>query len=501
MGMTTHSWLLSLTWLLPLGTAALFLLIPERHQAAFRRISLLSNTANLVLILFLTTLFAWMAAPAVEGSTLTVLQFRGEADWLPALGVRYIVGVDGISILMMLLAAVLMVCGTMVSWKVNDRAREFFVLLHVLAAGVFGSFISFDLFVFNEITIIPAYLLIAVFGSGRKEYAAMKLTLMLVGASTLILLGILGLYFESGLRTFDLLALSQVKLPLDFQLWAFPALFLGFGMLGALFPFHVWSPDGHSSAPTAVSMFLAGVHMKLGGYGCLRIAMYLLPEGAAAWMDIFLVLATAGVVWGGLTALRQRDLKYLNAYSSVSHCGLVLFGFAVLNHTSVKGAVLQMLAHGFLTALFFALIGMIYSRTHTRMVDEMGGLRVRMPFLGGALAITGFAALGLPGLAAFPAEFTLFFGGLSHAGMLQKVCTLLAISSIVVTAVYILRAVNGVLHGPQQARYAKVLDATWMERVPVILLVVCLLAMGLYPAWWADLIGAAVEPIVNNVLR
>ncbi|HLP41218.1 MAG TPA: NADH-quinone oxidoreductase subunit M, partial [Fibrobacteria bacterium] len=325
--------LLTLTWVLPLASALVLMAIPAAHAAAIRRLSLAANAAVLGLVVFLAIAFAAAPPAAAPGATGTVLAFAARLEWFPSFHIHYHVGVDAISMSLMVLAAVIVFTGTLASWSIQDRAKEFFILLQILSAGVFGSFISFDLFaffVFNELTLIPTYLLIGLFGSGRKEYAAMKLNLMLMGGSALILVGIFGLYFQSGIRSFDILELAGIRFDREFQLWAFPALFLGFGILGNMFPFHIWSPDGHASAPTAISMLLAGVHMKLGSYGCLRIAMYLLPEGAREWMDVFLYLAVAGTVWGALVAVKQKDLKYLNAYASVSHCGLVFVGLTVL---------------------------------------------------------------------------------------------------------------------------------------------------------------------------
>ena len=504
------AWILSATWLLPLFSAGALMAFPAGSRdggAGIKRFSLFANGLNLALIVWLCWLFFRNPPAAVLGSTLPSLAFVTDIAWFPRWGIRYHVGVDAISMSLMLLAGIVVFCGTLASWGVRDRAREFFVLLQVLAAGVFGSFIAFDLFaffVFNELTLIPTYLLIGMFGSGRKEFAAMKLNLMLMGGSALVLLGILGLYVESGIRSFDIADLSQIRFETGFQMWAFPVVFLGFGILGNMFPFHIWSPDGHASAPTAISMFLAGVHMKLGSYGCLRIAMYLMPEGARAWMDVFLVLAAAGVVWGGIVAIRQKDLKYMNAYSSVSHCGLVFLGLAVLNPVGLRGAVMQMLAHGFITAAVFCLIGMIYARTHTRHIPDMTGLMGRMPFLSVSFIIAGFAALGLPGLAGFAAELNVFLGGFAAGNPLAVVCTALAVLSIVVTAIYVLRATNTILHGPPPtpgSAAAAAGDATWLERIPLLLLLAAIVLMGLFPGRLIVLIDQALLPILNNLNR
>lgn len=496
--------LLTLTWLLPLASAGILMAFPSTQAVAVRRFSLAVNGINLLLIGILAVAFCAHPPQVSAGSSESVLAFVTDISWFAALNIRYHAGVDAISMAMMVMAAVVVFCGTLASWKIEDRTKEFFILLQVLAAGVFGSFITFDLFaffVFNELTLIPTYLLIGMFGSGRKEYAAMKLNLMLMGGSALILLGILGIYFESGIHTFDILELSRVHFDKSFQLWAFPALFLGFGILGNMFPFHIWSPDGHASAPTAVSMFLAGVHMKLGSYGCLRIAMYLLPEGCRMWMDAFLVLAVAGVVWGAFVAVKQKDLKYLNAYSSVSHCGLVFLGLAVLNATGLRGAVMQMLAHGFITAAVFCLIGIIYARTHTRKISEMSGLMASMPFLSICFIIAGFAALGLPGLAGFAAELNVFLGGFTTGRPLPVILTGFAVLSIVVTAIYVLRATNTILHGPPKVGAVATGDADFLEKVPLVLLLVCILAMGLFPGRLAALLDQAILPILNNLNR
>ncbi len=279
--------------------------------------------------------------------------------------------------------------------------------------GAYGFFISLDLFIlffFLEIAVIPKYLLIGIWGSGKKEYSANKLALMLMGGSALVLVGLLGIYFSNSLRTFDLLELSQLNIPIQTQMICFPLLFVGFGVFTALFPFHTWVPDGHSSAPTAGSMFLAGISMKLGGYGCLRVATYIMPEGAKEYATIIIVLSVIAILYGAFATMMQKDLKYINAYSSVSHCGFVLLGIGMLTKTSMTGAVMQMVSHGLMTALFFAVIGMIYERTHTRQVNEMGGLLKRMPFIITVLFIVGLCSLGLPGLSGFVAEMTVFMG-------------------------------------------------------------------------------------------
>jgi len=329
----------------------------------------------------------------------------------------------------------------------------------------------------------------------------MKLTLMLMGGSALLLVSILGIYYFAGGDTMNLLEIAQRHIPVEAQRYLFPLAFMGFGVLGALFPFHTWSPDGHASAPTAVSMLHAGVLMKLGGYGAFRVAMYLMPEAAHEQAWIFLILTGISVVYGAFSAVVQTDLKYINAYSSVSHCGLVLFAILMMNETAMTGAVMQMLSHGLMTALFFALIGMIYGRTHTRLITEMGGLMKIMPFLGVSYVIAGMASLGLPGLSGFVAEMTIFVGAFQETDTFHRVLTIVATSSIVITAVYILRVVGKILYGKiQDPHHAGLSDATWWERVSVVTLIIAVVALGSAPFWISDMIHNSLMPVVEKLM-
>lgn len=503
--------LLTATWVIPVLVVVLSMLPGRDNHMAVKKISLLGNGLNLGLIIWICFKFIDATAndPVAPNATETKLYFTQTIPWFDLLNIEYNIGVDGISVLMMLLTGVVIFCGVLASWGVEKQAREFFILLNVLVSGVYGVFISFDLFtlfLFYEVAVLPMYLLIGLWGTGNKEYSAMKLTIMLVAGSAFILAGILGLYFEyaqlhGGEGSFNMILLAQEKFPMVFQNWAFPALFVGFGVLGALYPFHTWSPDGHASAPTAVSMLHAGVLMKLGGYGCLRVAMYLLPEACHVWMPLFLVLITINVFYGALGAIKQTDLKYVTAYSSVSHCGLVLFGFAAMTFIGFQGAVLQMISHGLMTALFFCLIGMIYGRTHTRIMSEMGGLMKQIPFLGVAFVICGLAGLGLPSLSGFVAELTIFIGAFENTSTLNRVCTVLAVLSIITTAVYVLRAANTMLGGPLNEKFADLKDATLIEKMPVVILLFCLFAMGILPFWMVEIVKGAIVPIYNNIMR
>ena len=436
------------------------------------------------------------------GETAQML-FTESHVWYAPLNIHYAVGVDGISVAMLLLSAVIVFTGTFASWQMKTDVKAYFLWFCLLSVGVFGFFISVDLFtmfMFYEVALIPMYLLIGVWGSGRKEYAAMKLTLMLMGGSAFLLTGILGIYFTAGATTMNIMEISQLSIPMNHQYWIFCLTFIGFGVLGALFPFHTWSPDGHAAAPTSVSMLHAGVLMKLGGYGCFRVAIFLMPQAAQELSWIFLILTGIGVVYGAYGAVVQTDLKYMNAYSSVSHCSLVLFAILMLNRTAMTGAVLQMLSHGLMTALFFSLIGVIYGRTHTRDIREMGGLMRIMPFASVCYVIAGFASLGLPGFSGFVAEMTVFIGSFEHADLLRRVLTILAATSIVVTAVYILRTVGKILYGPvQNPDHLKLDDAHWYERFSAVALIACIVAVGVWPSGAQGLIYESLGPIMEHL--
>ena len=455
----------------------------------------------------LLALSGWLTLEFIHlreiGETAPML-FTYSVEWFNPLNIAYSVGLDGISVVMLLLSSVIVFTGTFASWQLKPLTKEYFLWFTLLSTGVFGFFICTDLFtmfMFYEVALIPMYLLIGVWGSGNKEYAAMKLTLMLMGGSALLIIGILGIYFFSGATTMNVLEIAQMhNIPVETQKVFFPFIFIGFGVLGALFPFHTWSPDGHASAPTAVSMLHAGVLMKLGGYGCFRVAMYLLPDAAQELSWIFLILTTISVVYGALSACVQTDLKYINAYSSVSHCGLVLFALLMMTKTACTGAILQMLSHGLMTALFFALIGMIYGRTHTRDVRKLGGLMKIMPFLSVGYVIAGLANLGLPGFSGFIAEMTIFVGSFEVAGTFHTACTVIACCSIVVTAVYILRVVGKILFQEvADPHYLQLTDATWDERFSVCCLIFCVAALGMAPLWASNVIADGVAPILSVI--
>lgn len=492
---------LSLLIILPLVTVVAVLSCRSRNW--IRWISFTGVAVQLLLAVGLLAAY-WKERAGGNGAGML---FEYRMSWFAPLHIDYHVGVDGISVAMVLLTAFVMVAAVLVSWGVERMAKEFFVLLLLLSAGAYGFFLSLDLFTlffFLEVSVIPKYLLIGIWGSGRKEYSAMKLALMLMGGSALAFVGLLGVYYHtggvSGPHTFDWQAIAQAHFPVAVQLVFFPFLFVGFGIFTALFPFHTWVPDGHSSAPTAASMFLAGISMKLGGYGCLRVAVYLMPDAARAYSPYIILLATIAILYGAFATMMQKDLKYINAYSSVSHCGFILLGIGMLTRTAIMGAVMQMISHGLMTALFFAAIGMIYDRTHTRQVERLGGLLKVMPFISTIFVIAGLCSLGLPGLSGFVAEMTVFIGSWQHPGGMYRLATVLACSSIVVTAVYILRANAQTIMGPiREPQYNRLTDAGWNERLAGILLVAGIFAIGVAPFWLTDLLGPGVGTIMGHV--
>lgn len=467
--------------------------------------------ASLLLLAALYLCYMFVGARAADPDS--AMLFQSSSMWFEPLNIHLAVGVDGISVLMILLSAIIVFTGTFASWKIEPLTKEYFLWFILLSTGVFGFFISIDLFtmfMFYEVALIPMYLLIGVWGSGNKNYAAMKLTLMLMGGSALLLISILGIYYHAG-ETMNLVEIARNGVDLEWQNWLFVAAFVGFGVLGAMFPFHTWSPDGHASAPTAVSMLHAGVLMKLGGYGCFRIAIYLMPHAAMELGWIFMILTGISVVYGAFAACVKTDLKYINAYSSVSHCGLVLFAILMLNQTAMSGAVLQMLSHGLMTALFFALIGMIYGRTHTRDVREMGGLMQIMPFLSVGYIIAGLASLGLPGLSGFVAEMTIFLGSfenttvynavLGDGNLFRHAFALVTTTSIVITAVYILRVVGKLLFGPvQNEHHRKLDDAHWYERFSTVSLMLAIAVLGCFPDLANLILRDSFAPIVDHIM-
>jgi NADH-quinone oxidoreductase subunit M len=482
----------------PFVAAVIILMMPAQRKNEVRAVAL----ASAVFALFLS-FWAYFSYDQAAGG----YQFIEQYHWLPALGISLYFGVDGISAPLVLLTGVVMFTGVLISWGddhpdvmagIQDRPREFFAFHFLLAGGVFGVFVSLDLFMlffFYEIAVFPMYLLIAIWGWVKtREYAAMKLTLYLFLGSVVSLVGVLAMYWTSGLKTFDMLALENAGFSQTFQnIWFLPV-FFGFAVLGGIWPFHNWSPDGHVAAPTAVSMFHAGVLMKLGAFAALRVGIMLLPQGAETWKWLIMSFAAIAVVYGAYIAFVQMDFKYMVGFSSVSHMGLVMLGFSTLNREGLLGSGMQMFSHGVMTALFFAVVGMIYDRAHTRQIPELGGMAKIMPFATVGFIIGGLVSMGMPLFSGFVAEFPIFMGVWREQWLVAVVSSI----SIVITAAYIMRNIRSVFFGDMPEKLeGHITDVTVLDKVAIGTLCFFMVVIGLFPSFMVPLVESGVE----NILR
>jgi NADH-quinone oxidoreductase subunit M len=469
--------------------AALVALVPGEKPVAARIAAL--TTASLSLVVTLWTI--------AQGQATATLRHIIDVPWISAIGARYHLAADGISVTLLLLTGIAAIAGILFSWNVSRRVNQFFAFYLTLIGGVYGVFLSFDLFllfVFYEIAIIPKYFLIAIWGSTNKEYGAMKLALYSFVGSAMVMIGLIAAYVLAGAKTFDLVQLAQQPFPHSFQLWAFPLVFVGFAILAGLWPFHTWAPTGHVAAPTAASMLLAGVVMKLGAYGALRVAMTLFPDGLAAWREEIALLAMVGIVYGAGVALVQKDFKFVIGYSSVSHMGFVLLGLMTLSVVGLSGAVLQMFSHGIIAGLLFAVVGrMVYDRAHTRELTTLEGMNLSraLPFAAVTFVLAGVASMGLPGFSGFVAEIQVLLG----AWKVFPVYTALAAVGILIGVAYTLRAMVKAFFG-QQPEHVKAHGGTLAaisipERIGAVMLLATTLLIGVYPRLLLDLIGPSFD--------
>ena len=482
-------------FLIPLGTALLLMLIPSRERSLIIALTAVSSLAMFVISVMVFLQYDFDGA-----------QFQGVRAWtymenigiLGEDGIQLKVGIDGIAAAMVLLTGIVIMPGTWVSWKIQDGLKDFFILLYVLTAGVFGTFVMLDMFVwflFYELALLPMYLLIGVWGSTRKEYGAMKLMIMLLAGSILIFTGIFAVYAEAGLGTFDLPTLYAVDFDPGFQKLYFPMIAIGCGILAALFPFHSWSPDGHAAAPTAVSMLHAGVLMKLGAFGVIRLGFQMLPEGGAFWAPALMTLGITAALYGAISALRQTDMKLMTGFSSVSHMGYVMVGLGTMNVIGWSGAVLQMFAHGIMTALFFLLIGGMYDQAHNRDIPNFSGLARQMPVWTVFFVIAGLASLGLPGMSGFVAEVHIFIGAFRAYPIVGG----LAVLTAGITATYLLRMFSQAFFGEFNTRWEHLGDITWAERAGATVLAATILLMGLWPSPWVSRISTTIAETIPGV--
>ena len=480
---------LSVIVFIPMVAAFVLLTMKPEQKKAIRVTAL--TAALLALALSIWVYFAYDKAAAGY-------QFIEKYNWMPMLGISLHFGVDGLSAPLVLLTGIVMVTGVMISWGIDDRPREFFAFLFILATGVFGVFASLDLFMlffFYEIAVFPMFLLIVIWGWIKtREYAAMKLTLYLFIGSVISLVGALVMFWTSGAHTFDMLVLETVKFTPDFQkIWFLPV-FLGFAILGGIFPFHNWSPDGHVAAPTAVSMFHAGVLMKLGAFAALRVGIMLLPEGAKFWSPLIMGLALVNIVYGAFIASVQTDFKYVIGFSSVSHMGLVMMGFATLKPEGLIGAGVQMFSHGVMTALFFAAVGMVYDRAHTRDIPKLGGMIKPLPLVGIGVIIGSLVSMGMPGFSGFVAEFPIFMG----IWKTQWVVAVIAAISIVVTASYVLLVVRRVFFGQMPEEFeGHITPITTLDKIALVLLMALMVGIGLFPALMVPWVESGVHHVLT----
>lgn len=495
------AWTLYISFL----SAGAFLLLPRRRDRDARWVALAVASA-------LCGIGA-VGAFALAGG----LRMFVSADWIPSLGIRLELGADGVSLTLVLLTGIAALAGVLFSWNVQDRPREFFALFFLLIGGVYGVFLSFDLFllfVFYEIAIIPKYFLIAGWGSTQREYGAMKLALYSFVGSAMVLAGLLGAYVVSGSTTMNVVELARFPFPQSFQWWAFPLVFAGFAILAGLWPLHTWAPTGHVAAPTAASMLLAGVVMKLGAYGCLRVAMALFPLGMApwgfeiaglgSWREVFALLGATGIAYGGLVALVQRDFKFVIGYSSVSHMGFVLLGLMTLTSVGLTGAVLQMFSHGVIAGLLFAVVGrMVYDRAHTRDLSELGPMELNrlLPFATTVFVLAGVASMGLPGFSGFVAELQVLAGAWrAFPGL-----AIVAGFGVLIGVGYTLRAIQRAFFAsgerPVPQAGLKDLRITAAERIGAVLLISVSIFVGIYPTLLLRIIDAGLGSAMFEALR
>ncbi len=483
--------ILTLITFIPIIGIIIIALVPKRVEKSAKYIALVFSIIVLGLAIYLLANF---------NSSIGTMQFEEKYQWIESVNVTYHLGIDGISMPIVFLTCLLTVLGVLVSWNINKKPKGFFALLLLLEVGMIGVFLSLDFilfYVFWELVLLPMYFLIGVWGSSNRLYAAIKFFMYTLVGSVLMLVGILMIYFNSGLGTFNILELANNNMGGGLQNWIFFLLFMGFAIKVPMFPLHTWLPDAHTEAPTAGSVLLAGVLLKMGAYGFIRISIPILSDAAKAWAPAIAVLAVISIVYGALVCLIQKDLKRLIAFSSISHMGFVMLGISALTPTAINGAVLQMFNHGIITGMLFLIVGMIYDRTHTRMIEDLGGLSNKMPLMSGILAFTVFASLGLPGLSGFWGEFLVLLGTFTKGILFYKVMVYIAVIGIVLGAAYLLWMLQRVIFGTYPEKLGTLKKITWIEFVTLAPLVLITVLVGVYPTPLIDMINNSVVLIMG----
>ena len=478
--------ILSILVFLPILGLIIIMLLPR--SAAPK-----AKTVALIFTLFTVAISAyiWFIFDKTSGN----MQFVERYNWIQGVNIYYNIGIDGISLPIVFLTCILSVLGVLVSWNIDNRQKAFFALLLLLQTGMLGVFVALDFilfYIFWELVLLPMFFLIGIWGSSRRHYASIKFFIYTLFGSVLMLVGILIIFYKSGINSFDMLGLAKNSIAPNTQNWIFFLMFMGFAIKVPMFPLHTWLPDAHTEAPTAGSVLLAGILLKMGAYGFIRIAIPILPYASKSWAPAISILAIIGIIYGALACLVQKDVKRLIAFSSVSHMGFVMLGIASLNPTAITGSVLQMFNHGCITGMLFLIIGMIYDRTHTRQISELGGLANKMPFFAGMLAFASFASLGLPGLSGFWGEFMILFGTYKNHTVFYQVMVYIAVLGLVLGAAYLLLMLQKVIFGEYKGQVQEFKKVSAVDIITLIPLIIIIIYIGVYPSGIINVISSSV---------